>query len=148
MVPLLFFIAIFAATLLQPIISVASYTDVRISLPHLYEATFVASFSLLLCSFVCLYLPTSIWWLLLVLLVASVVAIRWQFYVDDKQWMQWATMDLSKTLLYNKATMDRTAVDRVRAMAFKQATAAEDTIKLLRFQGTATTKTEAAKKKQ
>ena len=141
MVPLLFFVAIFAATLLHPMVSVASYRDIRISVPHLYEATFVASLSLLFASFVCLYLPTSIAWLLVALVVASVVAIRWQLYVDDKQWMQWATMDLSKTLLYTVAIMDRTETDRVKAMAHKQATAAEDTIKLLRFQATTLKKT-------
>jgi hypothetical protein len=130
MILLLFFV--FAAALLQPMVGVASYSDIRISLPHIYEATFVASLSLLLSSVVCF--PTSLWWCPLILLIGSVVAIRWQFYVDDKQWMQWATMDLSRTLLYTATAMNKTKVDRVRAMAFKQATAAEDTIKLLRFQ--------------
>jgi hypothetical protein len=81
-----------------------------------------------------------VWWILVVLFLASVAAIRLQFYVDDKQWMQWSTMDQSKALLYNLGTMNRTSEDRVRAMAFKQATAAEDNLKLLRFQDKTLTK--------
>jgi hypothetical protein len=140
MIPLLFFVFIFVATLLQPMLSVASYTDIRLSVPHLYEATCVASLSLILSSFVCLYVPSFVWWILVVLFLASVAAIRLQFYVDDKQWMQWSTMDQSKALLYNLGTMNRTSEDRVRAMAFKQATAAEDNLKLLRFQDKTLTK--------
>jgi hypothetical protein len=139
MVPLLFFVFIFAATLLQPMASVTSYTDVRLSVPHLYEATFVASLSLIACSFVCLYVPTSLWWILVILLLLSVLGIRWQLYVDDKQWMNWATMEQSKVLLYGTAAMNRTQVDRVKAMAHRQVTDAESTLRLLRFQGKVTT---------
>jgi hypothetical protein len=135
MVPLLFFVFIFAATLLQPMASVTSYTDVRLSVPHLYEATFVASLSLIACSFACLYIPTSLWWILVILLLLSVLGIRWQLYVDDKQWMNWSTMEQSKVLLYGTAAMNRTQVDRVKAMAHRQVTEAESTLRLLRFQG-------------
>ena len=135
MVPLLFFVFIFAATLLQPMASVTSYTDVRLSVPHLYEATFVASLSLIACSVVCLYIPTSLWWILVILLLLSVLGIRWQLYVDDKQWMNWATMEQSKVLLYGTATMNRTQIDRVKAMSHRQVTDAESTLRLLRFQG-------------
>jgi hypothetical protein len=135
MVPLLFFVSIFAATLLRPMASVASYTDVRLSVPHLYEAAFVASLSLIACSFVCLYLPTSIWWILVGVLVLSVIGMRWQLYVDDKQWMNWATIEQSKVLLYSTATMNRTPTDRIKAMSHRQVTEAESNLKLLRFQG-------------
>jgi len=139
MVPLLFFVFIFAATLLQPMASVTSYTDIRISVPHLYEATFVASLSLIACSFVCLYLPTSIWWILVILLLLSILGIRGQLYVDDKQWMNWAIMEQSKVLLYGTATMNRTQTDRIKAISNRQVTDAESTLRLLRFQGKVTT---------
>lgn len=73
-----------------------------------------------------------LWFLTVFLVVASVVAMRWQLFVDDKQWVQWATAEQSSAVLYTVATMNRTKNDKVRALAHSIATAAENTLKLLR----------------
>jgi hypothetical protein len=132
MVPILLFLCIFGAALLQSVSSAANVQDIRISLPHIYAATFIASLSVFFYSLVCSPLPVFLWFLTVFLVVASVVAMRWQLFVDDKQWVQWATAEQSSAVLYTVATMNRTKNDKVRALAHSIATAAENTLKLLR----------------
>ena len=139
--PILLVVCIFGATLLQPMLSVAHYKDIRISLPHIYAATFIASLSVFLYSLVCSPLPMVLWFLTVFLVIASIVAMRWQLFVDDKQWTQWATLEQSSAVLYTVATMNRTKNDRVRALAHSMATAAEENLKLLRFVTTVEEKT-------
>jgi len=132
MAPILLFLCIVGAALLQSVVSVAHVQDIRISLPHIYAATFIASLSVFLYSLVGSPLPMVLWFPTVFLVVASIVAIRWQLFVDDKHWVQWATAEQSSAVLYTVATMNRTKNDKVRALAHSIATASEDTLKLLR----------------
>jgi hypothetical protein len=126
----LFVLSVFLAALLEPVVTVARWNDVRIGLPHLYSALLLSFSSA--AAYLTLTAPLSFlcffsWGLVSV----AVVCRRYLFAVDDAHWLRYAIQDQSQSLLVSLHTMNTTKTDKVRALCHKMATGAEDTLTLL-----------------
>jgi hypothetical protein len=126
----LFVLSVFLAALLEPVVTVARWNDVRIGLPHLYSALLLSFSSV--AAYLTLTAPLSFlcffsWGLVSV----AVVCRRYLFAIDDAHWLRYAIQDQSQSLLVSLHTMNATKTDKTRALAHKMATGAEDTLNLL-----------------
>ena len=126
----LFIVSVFGAGLSESVVSVSRWDDVRIGLPHVYSSLFLALSSLF--AYLTMTAPFSFLWCLTGGLSVLVALLRrWLPGVDDAHWLRYALQDQSQSLLVSLHTMNATKTDKVRALAHKQATAAEDSLKLL-----------------
>jgi len=126
----LFGLSVFLAALLEPVVTVARWNDIRIGLPHIYSALLLSFSST--AAYLTMTAPFSfLCWLSWGLVAAAVVCRRYLFAVGDTHWLRYAIQDQSQSLLVSLHTMNATKTDKTRALAHKLATGAEDTLKLL-----------------
>jgi len=126
----LFIVSVFLAALLEPVVTVARWNDIRIGLPHIYSALLLSFSST--AAYLTMTAPLSFlcffsWGLV----AAAVVCRRYLFAVGETHWLRYSIQDQSQSLLVSLHTMNATKTDKVRALAHKLATGAEDTLKLL-----------------
>ena len=126
----LFSLSVFLAALVEPVVTVSRWNDIRIGLPHIYSALLLSFSST--AAYLTMTSPLSFlcffsWGLV----VAVVVCRRYLFAVGDTHWLRYAIQDQSQSLLVSLHTMNTTKTDKTRALAHKLATGAEDALKLL-----------------
>ena len=121
---------VFAAALADPLVTVARFSDIRVGLPHIYSALFISASSVF--AYLTMTAPLSfLWFAAAGLAAAAVGARRFLPAVDDTHWLRYTIQDQSQSLLVSLHTMNATKSDKVRALAHKLATGAEDALKLL-----------------